>query len=305
MEPIDPIITIGMPIYNGENFLKQRLESITNQSYRNFKLIISDNNSTDKSQEICEKISKKDKRILYFRHDENRGGYWNFDFLLKKAQTKYFVWAAVDDIWSENFLEKNIDVLEKNKNIVGSIGEYRLYKKIKNPITNKTTIELIKNKNIFQYVHPVYGDLEKKIKFYLNYNMGGMIYAIFRTDKLQKSNTFEKYKNHQIWMIDLAYVLNVIKEGDFEVVNNAFMYKHVTEKSTSTIQYMKKQNFSLIQILFINFPFTFWCAKNLGLKIFMKNIFYFLKLNLTGQYSIIAELIRMCKRIMCGQEKYW
>ena len=83
------------------------------------------------------------------------------------------------------------------------------------------------------------------------------------------------------------------------------MYKLVSERSTSVIQYMKKMNFNLIKILFINFPFTFWCLRNLGLKIFLKNFDYFLKLNLKGEYSIIAELVRMSKRTVYGQEKYW
>jgi len=302
---INPSISVGMPLHNGENFLKQRLESIINQSYSNFILIISDNGSSDKSQEICEEMSKKDERIIYFRHEENKGPYWNFNFVLKKAKTKYFVWAAVDDIWSQNFLEKNIDVLEKNENVVGCIGKYKLYKRIKDPLTHEIKIKVLENTKKFQYVHPAYGDIGEKIRFYLNYNMGGPIYGVYRTDKLQKANTFENYKNNQMWMSDLAYILNVIKEGDFEVVSDAFMYKQVNERSTSVIEYMKRQNFDLTKIVFINFPFTFWCLRNLGLKIFLKNFEYFIKLNLRGEYSIIAELVRMCKRMACGQEKYW
>lgn len=294
-----------MPVYNGEDVLKQRLESIINQSHSNFLLIISDNGSTDKSQEICEEMSKKDERITYFRHEENKGGYWNFNFVLKKAKTKYFVWAAVDDIWSQNFLEKNIDVLEKNENVVGSIGELSAFNRIKDPLTHEIKIKVLENTKKFQYVHPAYGDIEEKIKFYLNYSMGSPIFGVYRTDKLQKATTFEHFKNSSMWMGDLAYILNIIKEGDFEVVNDAFMYKHVTERSTSVIEYMKKENFNLKQIIFINFPFTFWCLRNLGLKIFLKNFGYFIKLNIKGEYSIMAESVRMCKRIICRQEKYW
>ena len=304
-ENVNPSISIGMPLYNGEDFLKERLKSIISQSYSNFILIISDNGSTDKSQEICKEMSKKDKRIIYLRHEENKGPYWNFDYVLKKAKTKYFVWAAVDDIWSQNFLEKNIDVLEKNENVVGSIGEYKMHNRIIDPLTSEKKIKVLENTKKFQYVHPAHGDIGEKIRFYLNYSMGGMVYGVYRTNKLQKASTFERYKNCQMWMADLAYILNVIKEGDFEVVSDAFMYKHVTEKSKSVIQYMQKQKFGLTKIVFINFPFTFWCLRNLGLKIFLKNFGYFIKLNLRGEYSIIAELVRMFKRMACRQEKYW
>jgi len=305
IDDINPNITIGMPLFNGENSLKQRLESIFNQSHSNFLLIISDNGSTDKSQQICEEMSKKDKRIIYIRHAKNKGVHWNFIYVLKKARTKYFVWAAADDIWSQNFLEKNIDVLEKNKTVVGSIGELKLYNKIKDQLTHKIKIKFLENSKKFQYVHPAFGSIEEKIKFYLNNNMGLPIYGIYRTKKLQNANTFDNYKNSSMWMQDLGFVLNVIKEGDFEVQNDALMYKLVSEKSTSVIQYLKKMNYSSTKILFINFPFTFWCLKNLGLKIFLKNFNYFIKLNLKGEYSIIAELIRMCKRLTCGQSKYW
>ncbi len=301
----NPIITIGMPLYNGENSLKQRLESIINQSSSNFKLIISDNGSTDKSQEICEEMSKKDKRIIYFRQEENKGVHWNFIFVLKKATTKYFVWAAADDIWSPDFLEKNINVLENNENIVGSIGELTLYNRIKDPLTNKIIIKILENTKKFQYVHPVSGNIDERIKFILKNNMGLPIYGVFRTDKLQKANTFEHYKNSSMWMEDLAFVLNVIKYGDFKVESDTFMHKLVSERSSSVIQYLIKMNYNLIQILFINYPFTFWCLQNLGLKTFLKNFNYFLKLNLSGEYSIIAELVRMCKRMICGQKKYW
>ena len=54
-----------------------------------------------------------------------------------------------------------------------------------------------------------------------------------------------------------------------------------------------------------NFPFTIWCAKNLGTKIFLKNLTYFVKLNIISSGGLIAELFRMCKRVLCGKSKYW
>ena len=300
-----PKVTVGLPVYNGGQFIGDRLESLLLQTFTDFELIISDNASTDSTSEICREFEKKDKRVRYFHHDENRGLFWNFNFLLKEAKTEYFVWAAVDDVWSQNFLEKNIYVLENNKKVVGSIGEYKLYNMVKDPSTYKTKIKVLENSKKFQYVHPIYGNVGSKIRFCLNYNMGGPIYGVYRTDKLQKSNTFEHYKNNRMWRTDLAYILNVIREGDFEVVNNAFMYKHVSEKSTSVIQYMKKLNFSELEIAFIQVPFTIWCFRNLGSREFLKNFGYFVKLNLRGEYAIIAELLRMCKRIVYKQEKYW
>ena len=108
-----PDITIGLPVYNGEKFLQQKLESFNNQTLKNYQLIISDNASTDKTEEICKKFMQNDKRIIYFRQEKNIGAIQNFYFVLNKAKTKYFVWSAVDDFMYPNFLESNIGYLER------------------------------------------------------------------------------------------------------------------------------------------------------------------------------------------------
>jgi len=295
-------ITIGIPVYNGEKVIEDRIKQILSQTYQNFKIIISDNCSIDQTQQICEEIIKKNERIIYFRHGKNKGTIWNLNFLLNKAKTDYFVWAAVDDLWDEKFLEKNIQVLEKNKKIIGSIGEYKLFNRIENQESQKIQINILENKEKFQYVHPIKGSIERKIKFLLNYSMGSQVYSIFRTKNLQKSNILGYYNG---WMADLALILNVIKEGDLEVVEDTFMYKHVTEKSTSIIKYMINQKINPVRILFLESTFTLWCLKNLGLRNFQTNLIYFIKLNIKGEYAIIAELARMCKRIIARQEKYW
>ena len=95
-----PQISIGMPIYNGEQFLHQRLESILSQTFTDFELIISDNASTDSTGKICEEYARKDHRIRYIRQEKNIGALLNFNFVLKEAKFNYFVWMASDDIIS-------------------------------------------------------------------------------------------------------------------------------------------------------------------------------------------------------------
>ena len=101
-------ITVGIPVYNSERSIKKRIEEINSQTFQDFSIVISDNASTDKTREICEEISKNDERITVFYQEKNRGQYWNFNFILNKAETEYFVMATGDDIWSKNFLENNI-----------------------------------------------------------------------------------------------------------------------------------------------------------------------------------------------------
>lgn len=100
-----PLISIGIPVYNGEKFLSSAIDSILGQTFRDFELIISDNGSTDHTGEICEKYAANDERIRYYRYDHNRGAAWNFNNTFKLATGRYFKWAAADDICEPIYLE--------------------------------------------------------------------------------------------------------------------------------------------------------------------------------------------------------
>ncbi len=113
-----PLVSIGLPVYNGENFLEQCIQSILKQTFKNFELIIVDNASTDMSEEICQSYAQRDKRIRYFRNPENIGAARNFNMAFHKAVGKYFKWAAHDDLLDESFLEKCVSILENDEKVV-------------------------------------------------------------------------------------------------------------------------------------------------------------------------------------------
>src|SRR3989338_1106721 len=112
------LLSIGMPVWNAQNYIREALNSILKQSFKDFELIISDNGSTDKTQKICEQYAKKDKRITYIRHETNRGAAWNYNYVVGLARGKYFKWAAHDDNLDPQFLRKCISVLEKDESVI-------------------------------------------------------------------------------------------------------------------------------------------------------------------------------------------
>ena len=122
-----PKISIGIPVYNGEKFIRKCIESVLQQNNRNFELIISDNASTDSTPEICKEFLNKDDRISFVRQDKNMGGGWNFNFLLQNAVGEYFVWVAADTFLLPEFLEKNIAVLESQDKVVGCISKIKIW----------------------------------------------------------------------------------------------------------------------------------------------------------------------------------
>lgn len=112
------LVSIGLLIYNAEKYLKFAIESLLKQDYENFEIVISDNCSTDKTEEICRYYATQDNRIRYHRNSENIGAARNYDLVFRLSRGKYFAWASFDDIWHENFISKCVYHLEKYPNAV-------------------------------------------------------------------------------------------------------------------------------------------------------------------------------------------
>ena len=113
-----PRLSIGMPVFNGEKYLKQALASILAQTHQDFQLIISDNAFTDRTQQICLDYVAKDSRIHYYRNKKNLGGPKNYNCVFELSSGEYFKWAAYDDVLAPEFLKKCVDVLDKDTSIV-------------------------------------------------------------------------------------------------------------------------------------------------------------------------------------------
>ncbi len=114
----NPKVSIGLPVYNGEKYLEEAIESILAQTFEDFELIISDNASTDRTQEICQKYAATDKRIRYSRNQTNIGGANNTNLTFKMSRGEYFRWAAHDDICGSTLLEKLVTVLDNDKSVI-------------------------------------------------------------------------------------------------------------------------------------------------------------------------------------------
>ena len=113
-----PRVSIGLPVFNGENYLEETLDSILAQTYTNFELIISDNASTDRTEEICRAYAAKDRRIRYYRNEQNLGATWNFNRVFELSTGEYFKWAAHDDLCTPEYLERCVEILDHEPNVV-------------------------------------------------------------------------------------------------------------------------------------------------------------------------------------------
>ena len=123
----EPVLSIGLPVRNGENWLTVSLDSILQQTRGDFELIIADNGSTDGTQAICRDRAARDPRIRYVRNDENLGAAANYNLVLDLARAPLFKWHAHDDQLAPDCLERSVAALERNSQAVACItGARRL-----------------------------------------------------------------------------------------------------------------------------------------------------------------------------------
>ncbi len=112
-----PPVTIGLPVYNSERYLKQSIDSLLSQTYSHFVLVISDNASTDHTADICQAYAASDSRVQYFRNEANIGNPRNFNRVFALTKTKYLKWSTGDDFWAPTFLERALEVMESDPSI--------------------------------------------------------------------------------------------------------------------------------------------------------------------------------------------
>ena len=113
----DEVVDILLTTYNTEiEYLKQQMESILNQTYENFRLLISDDASTKKEvKRILEEYQKEDKRITLYQQEKNLGYNKNFEFLLKQANAKYIMFSDHDDVWYPQKIEKSLQKIKEEE----------------------------------------------------------------------------------------------------------------------------------------------------------------------------------------------
>jgi glycosyltransferase involved in cell wall biosynthesis len=107
----EPLIGIGMPVYNCGPYIRQAIESHLAQTFGDFELVITDNRSTDETESICREFAALDRRVRYIRNEVNLGGPGNFRRAFRHSRGKYHKWSTGDDWWDSTFLEKAVALL--------------------------------------------------------------------------------------------------------------------------------------------------------------------------------------------------
>jgi glycosyltransferase involved in cell wall biosynthesis len=113
-----PLVSVGLPVFNGEAFLEDAIRSVLAQTFGDLELILCDNASQDRTAEICRDYAARDARIRYFRNPRNLGAAANYNLAYSRARGRYFKWLAHDDRMRPTYLAKTYRVLEDRADAV-------------------------------------------------------------------------------------------------------------------------------------------------------------------------------------------
>lgn len=113
-----PRLSIGLPVYNGEEYLAESLDALLGQTYEDFELVISDNASTDGTQAICRKYAARDSRIRYIRLLRNIGAAPNHNYVFTQCDGELFKWASHDDLYARDLLRRCVEALDERPDVI-------------------------------------------------------------------------------------------------------------------------------------------------------------------------------------------
>ena len=197
----EPRVSIGLPVYNGENYLEEALEAILAQTFKSFELVISDNASTDRTEEICRTYADRDSRIRYYRNPENLGPAWNHNRVFELSTGEYFRWAAHDDLFAPSLIEKSVEVLDCDPSVVlcharaEVIGEGDARKKY------HTTLNTDSHKPFERVRGLIYGDRQ------FSEHRCYQVYGLIRSAVLKQTSLIGYYAHADgILLVQLAFL---------------------------------------------------------------------------------------------------
>lgn len=228
-----PLVSIGLPVYNGQNYLRKSIESVLCQTFQDFELIISDNASTDTTKNICMEYLQYDSRVKYFRNQENIGYAGNYNKVLSLSNGIYFKWIAHDDIINKLFLEKCIAVFSKFHNIIAVFPGLSYIDENNNIIEScNKTFDIMQD------------DTVKRLRELVNHEIGGTdvywaIYGLINRNMLNKSSLHGTYI-----AADRVLLMELVLLGKIKYISDNMLYIRKHSGTTNLRKALPREKYS-------------------------------------------------------------
>jgi glycosyltransferase involved in cell wall biosynthesis len=216
-----PLVSIGLPVFNGARFLKQALDSLLGQSFSNIEMIISDNASTDDTEAICRAYAAMDARVQYYRQTVNIGAPHNWNYVAKQARGKYFKWSSGNDFCSPDMVKKCIAVMDEKPEVVLCYGRTCL--------VDEETGRQEEYAHDIAVIDPLPHKRFKTLcrTLALNNAQSGLI----RTEALRRTRYDRPYPSG-----DIVLMAELALQGQFVLLPDVLLYRRIGQNTFSSLQ---------------------------------------------------------------------
>ena len=213
-----PRVSIGLPVYNGEDYLEQAIESILAQEFRDLELIISDNASTDRTESLCRRFAERDSRVRYHRYAENEGAARNYNRVFELARGEYFKWAAHDDVCLPEFIARCVEVLDSaSESVVLAYPGSRFIDESGAVLHDDTDDMRVLGKSASGRLRRVLATV----------NMAGPVFGLIRSDALRKTRLIDAFIGSDYVLIAELAVL-----GEFHQLPDPLFLRRIHPRSS-------------------------------------------------------------------------
>ena len=186
-----PLVTIGIPVYNGSNYLKAALSSILEQDHEHLEILIADNASTDDSLAIVSAVADGDPRVRILGSDTNRGAAWNYNRLVDEATGEYFKWAAHDDVCLPNYVSSCVGVLQTRPEVV-----------LTYPQTSIIDSEGLVVKDYDENLRlDIQGDIKRGASMLWNIGLCNAVFGVVRTASLRDTKMIQPFDSSDVALL--------------------------------------------------------------------------------------------------------
>jgi glycosyltransferase involved in cell wall biosynthesis len=212
----DPLVSIGMPVYNGERFLASSLDSLLAQTYENLEIIICDNGSTDATEQICRSYAARDKRVRYHQNSSNIGAPRNFNRTFELSTGEFFKWAAVGDLCAPELVARCVSVLLGRDDAVVCYPKTRLIDE------NANLLRDYEDRLDLQFSSP-----HRRLSMLLwNLHMCNVPFGVMRASALKKTRLFGAFPDS-----DHVFLAELLLYGCFVEIGDRLFSRRMVENS--------------------------------------------------------------------------
>lgn len=286
-----PLVSIGlMTSGNRAHYLRGVLDSWLSQTFKDFELVLSDDATTDETQQICKEHAKRDPRIRYFRQEKRLGNPQCYKFVLSQARGTYFVWASDDDIWDERFLEDCIAKYREDPELA------MVFAGMVDVDRSRAVIKQLDPAKYFPFSRDLYERLKAYILFYFEDGKNQLLYGLWKREKILADPLFGyREKDDQppfYWGFSNFFIFRSLAKGPAGFVDQLrfFRRSRVPEEYREPRPFMPRLFFTILHrfgkifgVPYFWYQFRFiWSVRELSLwekfKLTLWEIFAMLRL---------------------------